>query len=170
MKKIILQLVLVVLAFMVEIAAAAPNLSFSPAPLTSSTNTVLTIESGWQELIQIFPSSDGGFNVNVVTNGNIVNLDVVGADGIFFFPDRFTHIVSLGQLQPGSYQLRLRFRDTPTQVGVPGVLNPRIRATANFIVEPGPILVTQVPTLSSGASILLTLLVLGLGMFAARRQ
>jgi hypothetical protein len=170
MKTLILRIAFVLLAILSSTAIATPILSLSPTPLTATTDTVLTIRSGWRELIQIFPSDGGGYNANIVIDGNIINLDVVGGDGIFFFPDVFTHAVNLGQLQAGAYQLKLRFRDTPLQIGVPGQLNPRVRGTANFIVEPSPVLVTQVPGLTSAASILLSLLALSLGMISMRRR
>jgi hypothetical protein len=170
LNKIIL---IAVFAFFVGIfnpAFAAATFNFSPSPLISTADTILTIRSGWRETIQIFPSSDPGFNANIVVNGNIVNLDVVGGNGVIFFPDIFTHVVNLGQFAPGTYQLRLRYRDLPTQPGVPGFLNPGVRETANFTVEPGPQLVVQVPALMSSTSILLSLLVLGIGVFAVRRR
>jgi hypothetical protein len=168
MKRIITGIVLVLLTFINSLATAAPTFSFSPTPLIATKDTVLTITSGWRERIQIFPG--GGFAANVVVSGNVVNLDVVGGNGIIFFPDIFTHVVNLGQYSPGTYQLRLRYRDQPTEPGVPGFVNPGVAATSSFTVEPGPTLATQVPTLTSSASILLSLLVLSLGMFAMRRR
>ncbi len=168
MKRIIFRVTLIVFAFLLNPVNAALVFSFSPTPLIATTDTVLTIKSGWRERIQIFPG--GGFAANVVVNGNVVNLDVVGGNGQIVFPDIFTHVVNLGQFTPGTYQLRLRYRSLPTEPGVPGLLNPNIAATLNFTVEPGPVLATQVPGLTSGSSILLSLLVLGLGMLSMRRS
>jgi hypothetical protein len=169
MKKLISHLVFAVLLLTLNPVAAAPVFSFSPTPLTSTADTVLTIKSGWRERITIGPG-DPGYAANVVVNGNIVNLDVVGGNGQIFFPDIFTHVVNLGKFSPGAHQLRLRFRDLPTELGIPGFLNPGVAATANFIVEPGPVLVTQVPAMAASGSIMLSLMVLGLGMFAVQRR
>jgi hypothetical protein len=169
MKNTILRAAVILVIFICSSATAAPEFSFSPTPQISTTATILTIRSGWRERIKIFPG-DPGFDANIIVNGNIVNLDVVGGNGVIFFPDIFTHVVRLGQFAPGTYQLRLRYRSLPTEPGVPGLLNPNIAATSNFTVEQGPVLATQVPTLSSGTSILLSLLVLGCGVFAVRRR
>ncbi len=170
MVRITFQIIVIVLAFSLNPVNAALVFSFSPTPLIATTDTVLTIKSGWRERIQIFPSSDPGFNANVVVNGNVVNLDVVGGNGQIVFPDIFTHVVNLGQFAPGSYQLRLRYRDQPTMPGIAGFVNPGVAATANFTVEQGSVLATQVPALTSSASMLLSLLVLGMGAFAVRRR
>jgi hypothetical protein len=170
MNGIVLRIMLVISVFIFNPASAALVFTFNPEPLTATTDTVLTIKSGWRERIQIFPSSDPGFNANIVVNGNIVNLDVVGGNGQIFFPDIFTHVITLGNFPPGNYQLRLRYRDQPTQVGFAGFLNPGVAATANFTVKPGPMLVTQVPALATSSSTILSLLILGLGVFAVRRR
>ncbi len=168
MKKKNLLGVFIFLAIFFSTVSAAPIFIFNPTPLVSSSETILTIKSGWRERLTIGPG-DPGYAANIVVNGNIVNLDVVG-DGQIFFPDIFTHVVNLGQFQPGSYQLRLRYRDLPTELGVPGFLNPGVAATSNFTVEPGPALVTQVPALTSTSSIILSLLVLSLGMLSIRQR
>jgi hypothetical protein len=168
MKRWIKIAVLLVVSVGFNIANAALVFSFSPTPLISTADAVLTIRSGWQERIQIFPG--GGYAANIVVSGNIVNLDVVGGGGIFVLPGISTHTVNLGQLAAGAYQLRLRYRDEPPQLGVFGQVYPGVAGRIDFTVEPGPALVTQIPGLTSNSSILLSLLVLAIGGFAIRRQ
>jgi hypothetical protein len=148
-------------------AKAQVLLTLSPTPQVATVDTILTIQSRFPTVIQIY-EGEPGWEANIVRNGNIVNLDVVGFDILTLFPDVFTYQVNLGQFAAGSYELRLRFRGTPIIPGVPATVYPGVIARVNFNVGPGPTFVTQVPALTPGTIAALALLILALGAFAAR--
>jgi hypothetical protein len=150
---------------------AAVNVTVVDAPLSSNSDAVISVNTTYPDYVRIGPVP--GFEANSVIVGNTINLDVNGFDLLTdFYSGTLTSQANLGLLTAGTYRLNLRYRDS----GVPGVrpptIYPAIRASTTFIVSSrsGPNLITQVPTLSSSASIMLSLLALGFGMFAVRRQ
>lgn len=152
-------------------ANAAVNISVVNAPLNSNSDIVVSINTTYPDFVQIglLP----GYQANTVIVGSVVNLDVNGFDLLTgFYAGSLTSQANLGRLAVGTYQLNLRYRDP----GVPGVsppfIYPAIRASTIITVSSGSgsNLVTQVPTLTSSATIMLSLFALGLGVFSMRRR
>jgi hypothetical protein len=151
-----------------SIALASVNISVRAETFSSSDNITLLLSTRPRDWIEIGTAL--GYQVGVVKTGNVLNVDVVGTDNyLISYPGIETNEVSLGRLAPGIYEVKLRYRNTLDGTN-PGAILPLVRATANFTVESGAPIVTQVPALTSSAFILLSLLVLGVGLFATRRQ